>query len=512
MPLVDARDLFAVYPSPAGGVAALQGLTLAVDEGELCVVLGPSGSGKTTFMRVLAGLARPSAGSLVVGGLDLLHASQRERGRYRRDVLGYADQHYWRALQSELTAEQLVALPLGLAAIPLDERRRRARELLERVGLLDRADALPRELSGGEQQRVALCAAVANRPQLVIADEPTGDLDAQAAAEVLALLAELVAEQGSAAVVVSHDPASESIADRVVHIRDGRVSEERAGEGETAVIGAGGWLRIPEETLRAAGIHGRARVVAGDGAVALHPVAGRGVEANGGEPRVVSGSRGERLEVKGVTRRYGTELALDRVDATFLPGRLTVVVGPSGSGKSTLLSLLAGLDLPDDGEVWLGDMQVSALDRAARADLRRDRVAAVGQAPGLSGFMTARENVELSLALRGVDAVDAQDVAADALAAVGLSPHADRRVDLLSTGQRERVALARVFAARAPVVLADEPTSRLDVSTTIEIGALLAELAHRTGTTVVCATHDPLLVELADAEVRLRERSPVPSP
>jgi ABC-type lipoprotein export system ATPase subunit len=509
-PLVDARELFAVYPSTAGGVAALQGLTLAVAHEEICVVLGPSGSGKTTFMRVLAGLARPSAGSLVVASVDVLNASSRELGRYRRDVLGYADQHYWRALEGELTAEELVALPLGLGEVPAAEANGRARELLERVGLLDRADALPRELSGGEQQRIALCASIANRPKLLIADEPTGDLDAESAREVLGLLAELVAEHSSSAILVSHDQASTEIADRVVHIRDGRVSEERSGELETAVVGAGGWLRIPEEALRAAGIHDRARIVPGDASVSLHPVDGR-VGRQEAERSRLEGSRGEVLEVRGVTRRYGAQVALDGLDAVFLPGQLSVVVGPSGSGKSTLLALLTGLDVPDEGEVRLDDTTVSALDRAARAALRRERIAVVGQAPGLSGFLSARENVELGLALRGVEPADARERAADSLAAVGLAAHAERRVDLLSAGQRERVALARVFAARTPVVVADEPTSRLDASTTLEIGALLADLAHDTGTTVICATHDPLLIGLADRELRLREATPVAS-
>jgi ABC-type lipoprotein export system ATPase subunit len=503
-PLVDARELFAVYPSPAGGVAALQGLTLAVEDEEVCVVLGPSGSGKTTLLRALAGLARPSAGSLVVAGRDVLRASQRELGRYRRDVLGYADQHYWRALEGELTAEELVALPLGLAAVPPGVAAARARGLLERVGLLDRAAAQPRELSGGEQQRIALCAALAHRPKLLLADEPTGDLDEDSAHGVLALLAELAAEHGSAVVLVSHDPASTQIADRVVHIRDGRVSEERAGELETAVVGAGGWLRIPEEVLRAAGIHDRAQIVPGDETVTLHPVVGR-VSAPAVERARLAGAGGEPLEASRVSRRYGSQVALDRLDATFLPGELTVVVGPSGSGKSTLLALLAGLDVPDEGEIRLGDTIVSSLDRAARAALRRDLVAVVGQAPGLSGFLAAAENVELGLAVRGVDPEDARDRAAEALAAVGLAAHAERRVELLSAGQRERVALARVFAARTPVVIADEPTSRLDASTTLEIGGLLAELAHDTRTTVVCATHDPLLIALADREVRLRE-------
>ena len=510
-PLVDARDLFAVYPSPAGGVAALQGLTLSVDDDEICVVLGPSGSGKTTFMRVLAGLARPSAGSLVVAGLDVLHASARELGRYRRDVLGYADQHYWRALEGELTAEELVGLPLALAGVSSGEATARARELLERVGLLDRAHAQPRELSGGEQQRIALCAALAHRPRLLIADEPTGDLDEESAREVLSVLSELAVENGSAAVLVSHDPASTQIADRVVHIRDGRVSEERAGAVETAVVGAGGWLRIPEEVLRTVGIHDRAQIVPGDASIALHPVEGR-VSAPAAERTRLEGARGELLAARGVSRRYGAHVALDRLDATFVPGELAVVVGPSGSGKSTLLALLAGLDVPDEGEIQLGDTIVSSLDRGARATFRRDHIAVIGQAPGLSGFLAARENVELGLALRGADPDDVPQRAAAALAAVGLATHAERRVDLLSAGQRERVALARVFAARTPVVIADEPTSRLDASTTLEIGALLAELAHGTGTTVVCATHDPLLIGLADREVRLRESSPVPSP
>jgi ABC-type lipoprotein export system ATPase subunit len=508
--LVDARELFAVYPSATGGVAALQGLTLAVEDEETCVVLGPSGSGKTTLLRVVAGLARPSAGSLVVFGRDLVHASQAELGRYRQEVLGYADQHYWRALAGELTAGELVAVPLGLAAISERERKARASELLERVGLLDRADARPSELSGGEQQRIAMCAALAARPRLLIADEPTGDLDADSAREVLDLLSELVREHRSAALVVSHDPASTDIADRVVHIRDGRVSEESAGGAETAVVGAGGWLRIPEEVLRAAGIHDRARIVVGEGSVELHPVDGR-IASPLDQSASLEGSRGEVLEARAVSRRYGKQVALQGLDVTFLPEQLSVVVGPSGSGKSTLLALLTGMDVPDEGEVRLGDVIVSSLDRAARAALRRERIAVVGQAPGLSGFLSARENVELGLALRDVARDEASERATEALAAVGLAAHAERRVELLSAGQRERVALARAFAARTPLVVADEPTSRLDAVTTVEIGALLAELAHATGTTVVCATHDPLLIGLSDREVRLHEAAPVAS-
>ncbi len=272
--LVELRDVFRVYPSVEGGVAALQGLTLAVRSGELCVVLGPSGSGKSTLLRIVAGFDRPSAGSVRVAGVDVGALGARRAASFRSRAIGYADQHYWRALAGELTVRELVGVQLGLAGEPRHRRDSRSDELLERVGLGGRRAAHPRELSGGEQQRVALCAALAGRPQLLIADEPTGELDAATAREVLALVAELVREQGGTALVVSHDPASADVADRVVHVRDGRISDERvAGGGDdgSIVVGRGGWLRLPEGLLRSAGIDRRARAEIREGAIVLEP-------------------------------------------------------------------------------------------------------------------------------------------------------------------------------------------------------------------------------------------------
>ncbi len=186
-------------------------------------------------------------------------------------------------------------------------------------------------------------------------------------------------------------------------------------------------------------------------------------------------------------------------------------LGPRDPGKSTLLALLAGLDVPDEGDVLLDAIVVSRLDRNARAALRAEHIAVVGQGPALSDFLTSSENLELGLALRGLAAAESAVRATEALAAVGLLEHAERRVDQLSAGQRERVALARAFAAWPSVVLADEPTARLDAATTLTVGRLLADLAHDTGATVVCATHDPLLIGLADREVRLREAASVAS-
>ncbi len=508
MSLVEARDLFCVYPGADGGVAALQGLTLDVEDREVCVVLGPSGSGKTTLMRVLAGFERPSAGRIAVAGLELGSLSGRQLADYRARTLGYADQHYWRALAGELSVLELVAVPLGLRGVGRLARRHRALELLERVGLGERAQARPGELSGGEQQRVAICAALAHSPRLLIADEPTGELDEENADAVFALLADLSREEGATTIVVSHDPRSAAVADRVVQIRDGRVSDERHREVTSVVIGRGGWLRIPAEALSAAGIVDRATVTGREGVIELRSLQNRA--AAPARPTGVVGSAGATVELRGVTRRFGSDIALAETTATFEPGRLSVVTGPSGSGKSTLLSLVAGLDLPDEGEVVVGGTTVSSLDRDARARFRRDTVAVIGQTPGLSSFMTARENVELGLAIRGVDGGEAHERANDALVAVGLGEHADRLAGLLSAGQRERVGVARALAARTAVIIADEPTSRLDLATAQALGSLLAGLAHTYGTTLVCATHDPVLIGFADDDVQLRSGAAVP--
>ena len=147
---------------------------------------------------------------------------------------------------------------------------------------------------------------------------------------------------------------------------------------------------------------------------------------------------------------------------------------------------------------------LGGLDREARAALRRDQVAIVGQDPGLTPFLSARENVELALALRGVADEEAREHALDALASVGLAERSEQRVARLSAGERQRVAIARAVAAGPSLLLADEPTARLDEANALAVGALFARLARETGAAVVCATHDPLVVEQADAELALR--------
>ena len=195
--------------------------------------------------------------------------------------------------------------------------------------------------------------------------------------------------------------------------------------------------------------------------------------------------------------------ALRDVSACLALGQVTLVLGPSGSGKSTLLHLLAGLDLPSAGEVLVLGTSVQGLDPTRRALLRRDHIGLVTQGTDLVPFLTAKESVELALALRGVSRSDASSRAVATLASVGLDELSGQRVARLSMGERQRVAVARALAARPELLLADEPTARLDEANARAVGRLFAELAATTGTAIVCATHDPVLIEAARLEVPL---------
>jgi ABC-type lipoprotein export system ATPase subunit len=489
MKAVEARDLFRLYASPEGTSVALQGLSLDVATGELLVVFGPSGSGKSTLLRILAGLDRPSAGSVSVFGHDLRTLRGRALVEYRSRTLGYADQHYARALAPELTVRRLVGLRLALLGVERAERGRVADSLLERVGLIDRRDALPAELSGGQQQRVAICAALAHRPRLFIADEPTGELDAANAAEIYSLIGSLSRELGATALLVSHDPGSAAVADRVVQIRDGRVSSE---DGD-AVVNRGGWVRIPEELLGGAS---RARVDRSTEGIVLRVREREGAP----QPAAAPAAPGEVVvRTVGLTKLYGEAAVFRDLSLTFDSGRLSAVTGPSGSGKSTLLHLLAGLDVPTAGEVEVAGLPISQLDPRRRALVRRAHIGLVTQGTDLVPFLTAQESVELALSMRGAPT----GIAAETLAAVGLEELAQQRVSRLSMGERQRVAVARALAAKPRLLLADEPTARLDEANARAVGALFAELAATTGTAIVCATHDPVLIEHARAEVPL---------
>ncbi len=280
--LIVCDNLVKIYKVADLEVVALQGLDLVVESGEFIALVGASGSGKSTLLNVLGGLDVPSAGRAMVAGYQLAELGPREQTRYLRQVIGFIWQQTGRNLLPYLTAVENVALPMAFDGVPDDVRRLRALDLLDKVGLADRADHRPDRLSGGEQQRVAIAVALANEPEVLLADEPTGELDSATAADIFELLRRLNRETRVTIVVATHDPLVSGQVSRTVAIRDGRVSsevlrhraseeEEHHVETEYAVLDRVGRLQLPRDYVETLGLEKRVRLELEDDHITIWP-------------------------------------------------------------------------------------------------------------------------------------------------------------------------------------------------------------------------------------------------
>ncbi len=220
--VVRLEDVWKVYGKGEAAVTALKGIDLTIHRGEYVAIMGPSGSGKSTLMHIMGLLDTPTKGKVYVGGRDVSWLGEDERALLRRNYIGFVFQTY--NLIPTLTAMENVELPMIFAGVPERERKRRARELLEKVGLGDRVNHLPSQLSGGQQQRVAIARALANDPDLILADEPTGNLDSKTGERILDMFDELH-DEGRTLVIVTHDEEVAKRAERIVRIRDGKIEE-----------------------------------------------------------------------------------------------------------------------------------------------------------------------------------------------------------------------------------------------------------------------------------------------
>jgi ABC-type lipoprotein export system ATPase subunit len=235
--LIQASALARRYPMGEGYVDALRGVDLQIHRGEFVSLVGPSGSGKSTLLHLVGGLVRPTDGEIRVADLELGGSSDQQLVRYRRDMLGFIFQSF--NLIPIRSAVENVEVPMMLAKVPAAERRERALSLLDQLGLRARADHKPSELSGGEQQRVAIARALANRPGVLLADEPTGNLDSKTGREIMNLLQKLVREESLTLLLVTHDMNVAGYADRIIHLRDGQIEYEETLQprnAETRVV------------------------------------------------------------------------------------------------------------------------------------------------------------------------------------------------------------------------------------------------------------------------------------
>ncbi|WP_250008193.1 ABC transporter ATP-binding protein [Actinoplanes sp. M2I2] len=282
--LIACESLVRIYQTGPVEIQALQGLDLVVERGEMVAVVGASGSGKSTLLSILAGVDAPTAGRARVEKWNLLSMSRADRVRYRRHTVGFVRQQTASNLIPYLTARQMVDLPMTAAGTPKAVRRQRAGELLDALGVGQYAGRTPGQLSGGQQMRVAIAVALANQPHVLLADEPTGELDTATSAEVFGALRDVNRDLGVTVVVVTHDPAVSGQVERTVAIRDGRTSSEvlrrtaTADDGGThviaeeyAVMDRAGRIQVPRDYREALALTRRVRLALEPDHITIRP-------------------------------------------------------------------------------------------------------------------------------------------------------------------------------------------------------------------------------------------------
>ncbi len=522
------ENLVKIYKVAELEVVALQGLDLVVESGEMMALVGPSGAGKSTLLNVIGGLDTPSAGTVMIGGWDLLKMKARDRMRYKREVVGFAWQQPARNLLPYLTVRENIELPMLVAGMPARQRRARVDELIEVVGLSEQARRRPDQLSGGQQQRVALSVAIANNPPLLLGDELTGQIDSQSAQQVYEALRKINEAFNTTVILVTHDPMVARLVNRVVAIRDGRTSTEirrrhdaesgKMHEEEWVVLDKAGRLQLPKPYVEKLALRERVKVRLEETHVTIWPqykaeefvqMEAVGIELPAAVAPQQRPQRGPVVATQAAWRTFSLgaeQVHAVRAASLAIPaGKMVVVKGRSGSGKTTLLNLIAGLDEPTKGSVAVGGKLLHKLSPRQRVELRRRHIGFVFQTFGLLPFLSVEENVGVPMRLVREPGRTRRQRVAEVLRLVGLTGRAHHRTYELSGGEQQRVAIARALVNRPYLILADEPTGQLDTATGMGIIQLLREIVDRTGVTVVVASHDPLVWQAADLVYEMRD-------
>lgn len=449
------------YRTPTGEVQALRDVSAELPAGVVTAVIGPSGSGKSSLLRLIAGVDRPNGGSVYVAGLEIGHASVHERRRLRRRSVAYVFQRPAANFLADLTVREHLRVAAGKG--PRDD------DLMAILGSLEiahRADHLPAELSGGEQQRAAFAQALATGARVVVADEPTAELDSASGAYVLERLRALAAE-GVTFVIATHDPDVIAAAGYGVHLDHGRLRETSLS---------------PPRSREESTLHERA--------VLRWPPEDAPEWGAAAEPGVV-------LDLRDVTKTYGEGQeavhALRGVSLSAARGEVVGLVGRSGSGKTTLLSVTAGWERADGGEITVpGGTSPTWSD-----------IAVVPQRLGLMDELSVRENVEYPARLAG-GLSDRRDLIEDLLEAFGLHGLSRRYPKEVSLGEQQRTALARALVLRPRLLIADEPTGHQDAGWGRKIFDVLADAASL-GTCCLVATHDRTLAPVMDRVISMAD-------
>ncbi len=502
-PIIQMQDVVKAYATGEGPFLALKDVSFEINPGEFLGITGKSGAGKTTLLNMISGISELTSGEVLFfgrsgtlssnsPGIPIHSLEEDQLALWRGENLGIIYQSF--ELMPSLNLVDNVMLPPDfLGGYHPIASKTRALELLELVDILEHAYKIPAHISGGQKQRVAIARALINDPPLIIADEPTGNLDSVTAETIFQIFEKLV-ERGKTIIMVTHDEGLAARFSRRLHIIDGVIGD--APQSGVHSNGSGG-ARTPAFTMPTGEIH-ELKVVA-DSAPRDDPDYSHEALQHG-HPAIV---------LRGVNKVYenaaGKFVALKNVSMQLNYGQFISIVGKSGCGKSTLLNMITGIDYPTAGEVIVGNEHIYGMSESERALWRGVNMGVVFQFFQLLPTLSLLENTMLPMDYCKVYPFhERPDRAMELLKSVGLEEHAYKLPASVSSGQQQGAAIARALATDPAIILADEPTGNLDSRSAEMILNLFEQLAAQ-GKTILIVTHDPSITQRTDQTIILSD-------
>ncbi|GAB4579896.1 MAG: hypothetical protein Fur0022_26350 [Anaerolineales bacterium] len=481
-PLFEIRNLVKAYQTGDGPFMALQNINLDIYRGEFLGITGKSGAGKTTLLNTISGVSTLTSGEVLFyngKGVQAVHKmNENQLAQWRGENLGIVYQSF-ELIPTLNLIENVMLPPDFLGTYHPVITKQRALELLDMVGILDHAYKIPAHISGGQKQRVAIARALINDPNVIIADEPTGNLDTVTAETIFQIFEKLV-ERGKTVVMVTHDQSMIPRFTRHFHISDGVLTQP-----ETRTIPIHKHTEDHEEKE-------------------FQPLRKPGSLDAGGSSNGTTA-----LSLRAVNKTYvnaaGKFVALKSIDMELDYGKFISIVGKSGSGKSTLLNMITGIDHPTSGEVIVGGQNIYKLSESKRAMWRGKNMGIVFQFFQLLPTLTLLENVMLPMDYCNMYGFNERPARAlELLKMVGLEEQAHKLPGSVSSGQQQSAAIARAIATDPAIILADEPTGNLDTRSAEVVLNLFENLAKQ-GKTVIIVTHDPSITQRTDQTIILSD-------
>lgn len=521
VPFIECRDVIKIYQlkNELIKISVLKGINLSLQKGSLNAILGPSGSGKSTLMRIIGGFDSTSAGFIRVGDFILSEMTAPQLDNYRRKYIGFLNQIPEQNIIPALSTLRNILVAMQVKDYSRNLRIQKAEELLDLVDLGARKTITAGKLSGGEMQRLGIAISLSCDPLLILADEPTGELDSDTTKKIIELFHELNKNLSQTFIIATHDDRLAKHCDSF-RILNGRIVSATLGYTKTfqselhynelIVMDQTGTLTIPKGKFNQFGENTFLRMSYNSEleCLEIHPP----THEVGVFPiptlQSILNEGSDQLGMK----KHETVVILRNISKTFFTPNITipvltnlnlqiyknsfnVIMGPSGSGKSTLLSIIAGLDNPTNGEVILSGTKINDLNEEHLVEIRRNKISIIFQFFNLHPSLTVSENIELPMLFAGRESKFRRKRVNELLDLVGLQDRANHKPHELSGGEKQRVGIARALANNPEIILADEPTGNLDSLMAIQIMNLFIRLNQNPyNKTIIMVTHDEHLL------------------